>query len=96
VNGYEHFVAGLGNTALIVYLLRTCRLEFKAAHFAIGTALMSVPANVLGGFAGRLVEQLGWVGFFILSFVVTVPSMVLIPWLPHKEDPPPSPPHQGT
>jgi MFS transporter, PAT family, beta-lactamase induction signal transducer AmpG len=88
VNGYEHLAAGLGNTALIVYLLRTCRPEFKAAHFAIGTALMSVPANVLGGFAGRIVEQLGWVGFFVLCFLVTLPSMLLIPWLPHKDEPP--------
>ena len=87
VNGYEHLAAGLGNTALIVYLLRTCRPEFKAAHFAIGTALMSVPANFLGGFAGRIVENLGWVSFFVLCFVVTVPSMILIPWLPHKDEP---------
>ncbi len=87
VNGYEHLAAGLGNTALIVYLLRTCRPEFKAAHFAIGTALMSVPANVLGGFAGRIVEQLGWVGFFVLCFLVTLPSMLLIPWLPHRDEP---------
>jgi PAT family beta-lactamase induction signal transducer AmpG len=90
VNGYEHFAAGLGNTALVVYLLRTCRPEFKAAHFAIGTALMSVPANVLGGFAGRIVEQLGWTSFFVLCFVATVPSMILIPWLPYRDDPPPA------
>ncbi len=87
VNGYEHLAAGLGNTALVVYLLRTCRPEFKAAHFAIGTALMSVPANVLGGFSGRIVEQVGWVSFFVLCFVATVPSMVLIPWLPNKDEP---------
>ncbi len=90
VNGYEHLAAGLGNTALIVYLLRTCRPEFKAAHFAIGTALMSVPANLLGGFAGRIVEQVGWVSFFVLCFLVTLPSMLLIPWLPHRDDPPPA------
>lgn len=95
VNGYEHLVAGLGNTALVVYLLRTCRPAYKATHFAVGTALMSVPANVLGGFAGRLVEQLGWVGFFALSFAVTVPSMALIPWLPHKKDAPKPVPAEG-
>jgi PAT family beta-lactamase induction signal transducer AmpG len=87
VNGYEHLAAGLGNTALMVFLLRTCRPQYKAAHYAIGTALMSVPANVLGGFSGRIVEQLGWVGFFVLCFLATVPSMVLIPWLPHRDEP---------
>lgn len=87
VNGYEHLAAGLGNTALMVFLLRTCRPEFKAAHYAIGTALMSVPANVLGGFSGRIVEQLGWGGFFVLCFLATVPSMALIPWLPYKDEP---------
>ncbi len=91
VNGYEHLAAGLGNTALIVFLLRTCRPEFKAAHFAIGTALMSVPANVLGGFAGRIVQHVGWVDFFVFCFMATVPAMLLIPWLPYKNDPPTTP-----
>jgi PAT family beta-lactamase induction signal transducer AmpG len=95
VSGYEHVAAGLGNTALIVYLLRTCRPQFKAAHFAIGTALMSVPANVLGGFGGRIVEHLGWVAFFVLSFLATVPSMLLIPWLPHKDEPPEATPAEA-
>jgi PAT family beta-lactamase induction signal transducer AmpG len=86
VNGYEHFAAGLGSTALIVYMLRTCRPEFKAAHFAIGTALMSIPANLLGGFAGRIVESVGWTNFFMLAFLATVPSMALIHWLPYKDE----------
>ncbi len=86
VNGYEHLAAGLGNTALIVYLLRTCRPEFKATHFAIGTALMSIPANFLGGFAGTIVNHFGWVSFFVLCFACTVPAMLIIPWLPHLGD----------
>jgi PAT family beta-lactamase induction signal transducer AmpG len=87
VSGYEHIAAGLGNTALIVYLLRTCRPEFKAAHFAIGTALMSIPANVIGGFGGRIVESIGWVSFFMIAFGASIPSMLLIFRLPYKDEP---------
>lgn len=86
VYGYEHVAAGLGNTALIVFLLRTCRPEFKAAHFAIGTALMSIPANVLGGFGGRIVESVGWVSFFSIAFAATLPAMLMIFWLPYKDE----------
>ncbi|MCU0241873.1 MAG: hypothetical protein MUF51_05565 [Vicinamibacteria bacterium] len=87
VTGYEHLVAGLGNTALIIFLLRTCKPEFKAAHFAFGTALMSIPANLIGGFAGSIIGHIGWIGFFCLAYVVSAPAMLLIPWIPYKDDP---------
>jgi MFS transporter, PAT family, beta-lactamase induction signal transducer AmpG len=86
VNGYEHLAAGLGYTVLIVFLLRTCRPEFKAAHYAIGSALMSVPANFVGGFAGRIINRIGWVDFYIAAFLLSIPAMLLIPWLPYKDE----------
>jgi PAT family beta-lactamase induction signal transducer AmpG len=86
INGYEHLAAGLGYTALMVFLLRTCSPEYKATHYAIGAALMSVPANLVGGFAGGIVNRVGWVNFFVVAFLASIPSMLLIPWLPYKDE----------
>jgi MFS transporter, PAT family, beta-lactamase induction signal transducer AmpG len=88
LHGYEQIAASLGNAALIVVILYTCKPEFKSAHYAIGSAIMSLGATVLGGFMGHVVEAIGYVNLFILSFVASLPSMAIIPFLPldHLEE----------
>ena len=88
VHGYEQIAAGLGSAALLVYLLRTCKPEFKAAHYAIGSAIMTLFATAFGGFGGVITERIGWVSYFIAAFAATIPSMLLIPWVPLLDDPP--------
>lgn len=85
VHGYENIAGGLGPAALTVYLMRLCSPEFKAAHFAIGTAIMSLGSTFIGGFSGILVEQMGYTNLFLLGFAATLPSMILLFWLPLKE-----------
>lgn len=85
IHGYENIAAGLSNVTLMIYLMRLCKQEFKAAHFAIGSAIMSLGANVLGGFSGIIVEQIGYVHFFMLSFFASIPAMVMLFWLPQHE-----------
>lgn len=88
IHGYEQIAAGLGSAALLVFLLRTCKPDFKAAHYAIGSAIMSLFATVFGGFGGRIVEEIGWVNFFILAFLATIPAMGLLFIVPLHDDPP--------
>ena len=74
----EQFSAGLGSAALLVFLLGTCKPDFKAAHYAIGSAIMSVPATFLGSFSGFIVNAIGYTGLFSAAFVVALPSFVLL------------------
>lgn len=85
IHGYENVAAGLGSAALTVYLMRLCSVKYKAAHFAIGTAIMSLGSTFVGGFGGLLVEQFGYTNLFLLGFAATVPSMVLLFFIPHHE-----------
>lgn len=73
----EQFIAGVGNAALLVFLMRRCEGEHKTAHFAIGTALMSIPVTLAGSVSGRLAESLGFTKFFLLAFVAAVPGALL-------------------
>jgi PAT family beta-lactamase induction signal transducer AmpG len=75
---YEQIAAGLGNAVLIVYILRTCKKEFKAGHYAIGSAFMSVFSTVFGGFGGVIVERAGYLNLFLIGFLATIPAMVLM------------------
>ena len=85
-HGYENIAAGLGSAALTVYLMRLCDVRYKAAHFAIGTAIMSLGSTVFGGFSGIIVEKIGYTNLFILSFIAGIPSMILLFWVPFKEN----------
>jgi PAT family beta-lactamase induction signal transducer AmpG len=87
VHGYEMMAAALGNAVLLVYLLTTCKAEFKAAHYAIGSAIMSIPSRVVGGFGGAMAAHIGFLNFFILGFLVSLPSMLLLFVVPLKDDP---------
>jgi PAT family beta-lactamase induction signal transducer AmpG len=89
VHGYEMMAAALGNAVLLVYLLTTCKAEFKAAHYAIGSAIMSIPSRVVGGFGGAIAAHIGFLNFFILGFLVSMPSMLLLFVVPLKDDPQP-------
>jgi PAT family beta-lactamase induction signal transducer AmpG len=86
IHGYENIAAGLGSVALMIYLMRLCIPKFKAAHFAIGTAIMSLGANVIGGFSGIIVEHFGYVKLFIMGFLAAIPSVILLIWVPLHED----------
>jgi PAT family beta-lactamase induction signal transducer AmpG len=90
VYSFEQFAGGLGSSALIVFALRTCNSDFKAAHYAIATALASLGGATLGAKAGEIVMAVGYTKLFLLSFAVAVPSMVILPFalrLPQLQDP---------
>jgi MFS transporter, PAT family, beta-lactamase induction signal transducer AmpG len=78
VYSIEQIAAGLGNAVLIVYILRTCKPEFKAGHYAIGSAFMSVFSALFGGMGGVIVEQVGYLGLFVTGFLASIPAMALL------------------
>jgi PAT family beta-lactamase induction signal transducer AmpG len=83
---YEQMAAGLGNAVLVVFILRTCKPEFKASHYAIGSAIMSLFSTFFGGFGGVIVERIGYLHLFQCSFFASIPSMLLLLWVPIKEE----------
>lgn len=84
VSLFEQFASGLGTAVLTTFLMRICKMEFKAAHFAIGSGLMSLGGIVAGVSSGFIASWLGYSGMFGVSFLITIPSMVLLFWVPKK------------
>lgn len=85
IHGYENLAGGLGSAALTIYLMRLCSPKYKAAHFAIGTAIMSLGSTFIGGFGGVIVEKVGYTNLFLLGFVAAIPSMLLLFRIPLAE-----------
>jgi MFS transporter, PAT family, beta-lactamase induction signal transducer AmpG len=84
--GFEQFAGGLGMAVLMTYLMRICNKDFKAAHYAIGTALMNLTAPFAGVSSGLLAGWLGYAWLFGISFMVAIPGMLLIPFLPYLSE----------
>ena len=84
VTGFEQFASGLGTAVLTTFLMRICKMEFKAAHFAIGSGLMSLGGIVAGVSSGFIASWLGYSGMFGVSFLISIPAMILLIWVPKK------------
>jgi PAT family beta-lactamase induction signal transducer AmpG len=82
VHAFDQFAGGLGTAVLITFLMRTCMERFKAAHFAIGTGLMNVSGVLAGVASGFLAQRLGYGPFFGLTFLLSIPGMCLILYIP--------------
>ncbi|MBX3075503.1 MFS transporter [Candidatus Obscuribacterales bacterium] len=82
VNSVEQFAYGLGTAAYTVFLLSTVRSEYKAAHYAIATAIMAFGVMIPGFISGWLQESLGYERFFLISFIASLPGMAAIFALP--------------
>jgi PAT family beta-lactamase induction signal transducer AmpG len=80
VHGFDQFASG--PAVLTTYLMRICKMEFKAAHFAIGSGLMSLGGIVAGVSSGFIASWLGYSGMFGISFLVSLPGMLLLFFIP--------------
>jgi PAT family beta-lactamase induction signal transducer AmpG len=71
----EQLIAGVGTAAFMVFILRRCDGPHKASHFALATALMSLAATGAGSVSGLLAERVGFVAFFAIAFVASLPGV---------------------
>lgn len=78
---FENFASGIGGVAFVAYISALANLSFTATQFA----LLSAAASVLGRLAsslgaGRLIESIGYVDFYLLTTLAAVPGVLLF-WL---------------
>lgn len=73
----ERVIEGVGGAALMVFIMSRCSGEYRASHFALGTALMSVATMVLGTASGFLLTRLGYPAFFVLAYAAAIPGIFL-------------------
>ena len=73
----ERVVEGIGSAALVVFLMRRCAGDFRASHFAIASAAMSLGATGLGSVSGFVLAQVGYPMFFVIAYVAAIPGIFL-------------------
>jgi PAT family beta-lactamase induction signal transducer AmpG len=78
----EQFCGGMAVAAQMVFLMRRCHPDHKAAHFAFGTAIYALSQMVTGTYSGWVYQAQGPIVYFALACVACIPCVLLVRWLP--------------
>jgi PAT family beta-lactamase induction signal transducer AmpG len=73
----DNLAQGFTGTVFIAYLSGLTNVSYTATQYALFTSLMVLPGKVLSGFSGAVVEQIGWVSFFVYAALMGLPAIFL-------------------
>jgi PAT family beta-lactamase induction signal transducer AmpG len=76
----EQVTSGMGLTVFVTYLSGLSNLAYTATQFALLSSFAAVGRTWLSAPAGIAAEQLGWVGFWLMTMAVAIPGMLLL-WM---------------
>jgi PAT family beta-lactamase induction signal transducer AmpG len=77
----ENFTGAMAGAALVAYLSDLCSPAFTATQYALLSSLAAVGRTMVASSGGVLADKLGWVQFFLLTTVVTIPALLLLAWI---------------
>ena len=72
---------GMGTAAFTAFIARETSKTYAATQFALFTALAALPRTFANAGTGIIVEQIGWVNFFLLCTLLAMPGMLLLLWV---------------
>ena len=81
----DNFSQGLAGTALIAYLSSLTNQNFTATQYALLFLLATVPAKLLAGASGVIVDFIGFFNFFVYASFMGIPAIFLSYYLIPKE-----------
>lgn len=86
----DNLAAGLASAVFVAFLSALTSIRFTAVQYALFSSLMTLAPKILGGYSGAIVEKMGYPKFFMITFIIGLPILVLV-WLVHKNIPLSSP-----
>lgn len=81
----ENLTGAMAGVALISYLSSLCSPAFTATQYALLSSLASVGRTLVASSSGLIAERLGWVQFFLITTVVSIPALLLLVWIGRRE-----------
>jgi PAT family beta-lactamase induction signal transducer AmpG len=74
----DNLGGGIASAVFIAYLSSMTNTAYTATQYAVFSSLMTLPANLLGGFSGMMVDQVGYPLFFIYTSLLGFPAIGLV------------------
>ena len=81
VIGFEYLGVGMGTAAFTAFIARETSKAYAATQFALFTALAALPRTFANASTGVIVEQVGWLQFFLLCTALALPGMLMLLWV---------------
>lgn len=77
----DNLSGGFATSAFIAYLSSLTNTTYTATQYALFSSLMTLPAKIMGGFSGIVVDAAGYTSFFLYTSLMGIPAIVLVYYL---------------
>jgi PAT family beta-lactamase induction signal transducer AmpG len=74
----ENFVGGVGTALFIAYLSMLCNKGLSATQYTIFSSIAVIPRTMFAGLSGVAAQYFGWVDFFLISVMLSMPALLCI------------------
>ncbi|HEU4345483.1 MAG TPA: MFS transporter [Candidatus Binatia bacterium] len=78
---FESLSGGLGTAAFLAFLMNVCQKEHATVQYAFLSSIFSLTGRLVGGISGLGAERYGYGDYFALTFLVSLPAYLLLPWV---------------
>lgn len=82
----DNLSGGIAGSTFIAYLSSLTNRAYTATQYALFSSLMLLPAKFIGGFSGKVVDEYGYIHFFIYAGLLGIPAVLLAIYLLSKKD----------
>jgi len=76
----ENLSGAMGNIAEVALIMALCDRRFSAFQYALLSVLAMLPRYLLGGPAGWMADHGGWPTYYVVTFLLGLPGLLLV-WL---------------
>ncbi len=77
----DNLSGGFATSAFIAYLSGLTNTAYTATQYALFSSLMTLPAKIIGGFSGLVVDASGYPIFFLYAGLLGLPAIALVLFL---------------
>lgn len=74
----DNLSGGIATSVFIAYLSSLTNSAYTATQYALFSSLMTLPAKLMGGLSGLIVDAYGYAMFFLYASSVGLPAVVLV------------------
>jgi PAT family beta-lactamase induction signal transducer AmpG len=74
----DSLAGGMASAAFVAFLSSLTDIRFTAMQYALFSSLMTLIPKITGGYAGTMVDSMGYETFFLITALIGVPVLVLV------------------
>jgi len=78
---FESLSGGLGTAAFLAFLMNVCDKEHATVQYAFLSSIFSLTGRLIGGISGLGAEKYGYGNYFAITFFLSMPAYLLLPWV---------------